>query len=93
MMQTPEHEEEAEVTRVVKEYVTQLTGKQTIYLMMQLAEEINKRGGTTEFPMFIRIFIKPNYWNGFSIAVKGCGTAYPARGIFDPRIRRNSSSP
>ena len=35
---------------MVKEYVTQLTGKQTIYLMMQLAEEINKRGGTAESP-------------------------------------------
>lgn len=50
LMQTPEHEEEAEVTRVVKGYVTQLTGKQTIYLMMQLAEEIIKRGGTAESP-------------------------------------------
>jgi len=45
IMQTPNHEDEAEVQRIVKEYVTRLTGKQTIFQMIQLAEEVEKRGG------------------------------------------------
>ena len=38
-------ESEAELTRLVEEYVGQLTGKETIYQMMQYATEIDKRGG------------------------------------------------
>ena len=45
IMQTPNHEDEAEVQRIVKEYVTRLTGKQTIFQMIQLAEKVEKRGG------------------------------------------------
>jgi phosphoglycolate phosphatase len=32
-------------------FVTQLTGKQTIYQMIRLAEEVRKRGGTPEYPL------------------------------------------
>ncbi len=35
----------------VNEYVTRLTGKQTIYQMIQLAEEIRMRGGRPEDPL------------------------------------------
>jgi len=35
-----------DITMIVKEFVTRLTGKQTIYQMMALAEEVQKRGGT-----------------------------------------------
>ena len=35
----------------VNEYVTRLTGKQTIYQMIQLAEEIRQRGGRPEDPL------------------------------------------
>ena len=45
LLETPGHEDEADVEAVVKEYVARLTGKQTIYQMIQLAEEIRKRGG------------------------------------------------
>ncbi len=45
LMQTPKHEDESTITQIVKEYVTRLTGKQTIFQMMQLAEEVEKRGG------------------------------------------------
>ncbi|MCC7128980.1 MAG: carbohydrate kinase, partial [Anaerolineae bacterium] len=45
LLNTPDHEAPAEVERVVKEFVTRLTGKQTIYQMIQLCEEISQRGG------------------------------------------------
>jgi len=38
-------ESDGELTRLVEEYVGQLTGKETIYQMIQFAAEIEKRGG------------------------------------------------
>lgn len=38
-------ESDAELTRIVEEYVGQLTGKETIYQMIQYAAELEKRGG------------------------------------------------
>jgi phosphoglycolate phosphatase-like HAD superfamily hydrolase len=46
LLETPDHEARAEIEAVVREFVTDLTGKQTIYQMIQLAEEVQKRGGT-----------------------------------------------
>ncbi|MHC1772890.1 MAG: HAD family hydrolase [Flexilinea sp.] len=51
MLQTPEHENEAEISRIVRDFVTQLTGKQTIFQMIRLAEEVEKRGGKAEDPL------------------------------------------
>jgi phosphoglycolate phosphatase len=51
LMQTPNHESENEVKKVVIDFVDKLTGKQTIYQMMQLAEEVIKRGGTPKEPL------------------------------------------
>ncbi|MCS6831673.1 MAG: HAD family hydrolase, partial [bacterium] len=48
--ETPTTESEEELTRVVTEYVDRLTGKQTIYQMLQLCEEIQKRGGKPRDP-------------------------------------------
>ena len=45
LLQTPRHESEAELYAVVTKYVERLTGKQTIFQMLQLREEIRKRGG------------------------------------------------
>jgi len=45
LLQTPCHESEAELTAIVTEFVDRLTGKQTIYQMMQLCEEVRARGG------------------------------------------------
>lgn len=45
MMAAPRHESEEEVEAVAGEFVAQLTGKQTIYQMMRLCDEIIKRGG------------------------------------------------
>ena len=47
--QTDETPEELE--RVVVEFVDNLTGKQTIYQMIQLCEEIKKRGGVPRQPL------------------------------------------
>jgi phosphoglycolate phosphatase len=49
--QAPGAEDEATVHALVKEYVTRLTGRQTIYQMIRLAEEIEKRGGRPLEPL------------------------------------------
>ncbi|MFH1572084.1 MAG: HAD family hydrolase [Gemmatimonadota bacterium] len=41
-------EEGGELARVCREFVTRLTGRQTIYQMLQLEEEVAKRGGRPE---------------------------------------------
>lgn len=54
LLSTPGHEESGEVERVVKEFVTRLTGKQTIYQMIQLCEEISQRGGSPREPSYYK---------------------------------------
>lgn len=49
--QTPRHEDRTRLEQVVNEFVTRLTGKQTIYQMIQLCEEITQRGGTAQDPL------------------------------------------
>ena len=51
LLQTPSHESEAELRRIVTDFVTRLTGKQTIYQMIRLADEIAKRGGQPSAPL------------------------------------------
>jgi phosphoglycolate phosphatase-like HAD superfamily hydrolase len=51
LMQAPLHEGEQELTQYVRKYVTDLTGKQTIYQMIRLADEISRRGGTPLAPI------------------------------------------
>lgn len=51
LLQTPDHESEAQVSRVVREFVDHLTGKQTIYQMIRLCEEVEKRGGVPLDPL------------------------------------------
>jgi phosphoglycolate phosphatase-like HAD superfamily hydrolase len=40
-----------DITALVRDFVTQLTGKQTIYQMIRLAEEIRLRGGAPRAPL------------------------------------------
>jgi len=47
-------ESEAELTEVVREFVGRLTGRQTIYQMIALADEIKKRGGVPQEPLFYK---------------------------------------
>jgi phosphoglycolate phosphatase len=51
LLETPYHASEAELTQVVTDFVTHLTGKQTIYQMLQLAKEVKERGGTPLDPL------------------------------------------
>jgi phosphoglycolate phosphatase len=44
LLDTPRHESEATLRQVVASYVSELTGRQTIYQMLRLREEVAKRG-------------------------------------------------
>jgi len=46
LMATGTTESAEAIERLVREFVMELTGKQTIYQMIRLAEEVKKRGGT-----------------------------------------------
>ena len=49
--ETDTAETAAQLEALVVEFVDRLTGKQTIYQMIQLGEEIEKRGGTPQEPL------------------------------------------
>jgi phosphoglycolate phosphatase-like HAD superfamily hydrolase len=51
LRQTGTPESEPELTEAVEEFVMRLNGRQTIYQMMQLAEEVARRGGTPLEPL------------------------------------------
>lgn len=51
LQQTGTKETADELTRIVEEFVMRLTGRQTIYQMIHLAEEVTKRGGTPSDPL------------------------------------------
>jgi len=51
LMETPEHESESDIKSIVREFITELTGKQTIYQMIRLCEEIAMRGGLPADPL------------------------------------------
>lgn len=54
LKETNTEESDAELETIVKTFVTDLTGKQTIYQMIRLVEEIEKRGGKAETPLFYK---------------------------------------
>jgi len=47
----PEAEDRPELERVVRDFVDTLTGKQTIYQCLRLAEEVGRRGGRPAEPL------------------------------------------
>lgn len=51
LMDTPHHESERELVELVTNFVNRLTGKQTIYQMIRLTEEIRSRGGKPLTPL------------------------------------------
>lgn len=51
LRETGTGETEAELTGAVEEFVMRLNGKQTIYQMIQLAEEVRRRGGKPLDPL------------------------------------------
>lgn len=50
LLRTPRAESAAELRQVVEDFVMRLNGKQTIYQMIQLAEEVTRRGGDAARP-------------------------------------------
>src|ERR671931_2764939 len=51
LRETGTAETEAELTAAVEEFVMRLNGRQTVYQMIQLAEEVRQRGGTPLEPL------------------------------------------
>src|SRR6516165_10828734 len=51
LRQTGTHESDADLTAAVEDFVMRLNGRQTIYQMIQLAEEVRHRGGTPLEPL------------------------------------------
>ena len=51
LAETGTEETKEELAEIVEEFVMRLNGKQTIYQMIRLAEEVDKRGGTSKEPL------------------------------------------
>src|SRR5438874_7402178 len=51
LRQTGTAESDAELTAAVEEFVMRLNGRQTIYQMIQLADEVRRRGGQPADPL------------------------------------------
>jgi phosphoglycolate phosphatase-like HAD superfamily hydrolase len=51
LLETPQHESENELYAMVTEFVDRLTGKQTIYQMIRLCEEVRQRKGEPLDPL------------------------------------------
>src|SRR5438093_10831090 len=62
LMRTPAHEPEEALFGVVREYVDRLTGRQTIYQMIQLAEEVRQRGGEPQEPLAYKKLYHDRLW-------------------------------
>ncbi len=56
-------EPEADLEKLVRDFVGRLTGKQTIYQMIELADEIAKRGGAPEDPLVYKRMYLDRLWD------------------------------
>ena len=50
LVKIPATEDRNNLTRICNDFITQLTGRQTIYQMMRLTEEIAQRGDLAVYP-------------------------------------------
>lgn len=64
-------ETEEELTSLVRDFVDRLTGKQTIYQMIRLCEEIRKRGGTPKSPLEYKREYHERLWKVIRDRVEG----------------------
>lgn len=55
-------ESEEELTAVVEDYVGRLTGKETIYQMIEFADQVSKRGGTPDDPKIYKQIYLDRLW-------------------------------
>ncbi len=79
LLQAPRHESETELRQIIAEFVDRLTGKQTIYQMIQLCEEIIKRGGNPADPIEYKKMYHARLWSRIEHRVKAlrAGTVAP----------------
>src|SRR3954453_3640808 len=63
LAETRSGESEQELSTVVSEFVYRLTGKQTIYQAIELADQIAKRGGTPLAPLVYKRMYLDRLWN------------------------------
>lgn len=64
-------ESEADLAEIVREYVGRLTGKDTIYQMMELGEQVSKRGGTPKDPLVYKKRYLELLWGRIKDRVEG----------------------
>jgi beta-phosphoglucomutase-like phosphatase (HAD superfamily) len=67
-------ETERELTEIVTEYVDRLTGKQTIYQMMELCNQIEARGGEPLDPLTYKHMYLDRLWDRIEGRVAGLKT-------------------
>jgi len=71
LLETPRHESEAELLAVVTEFVERLTGKQTIYQMIRLCDEVRQRGGQPLPPLEYKWRYLDRLWERIKDRVAG----------------------
>ncbi len=71
LLRTPNHESEEELRSYVREYVDLLTGKDTIYQMIRLAEEVRARGGEPSNPLDYKREYHARLWKRIESRVMG----------------------
>jgi len=71
LLETPRHESKEELYAVVTEFVDRLTGKQTIYQMIQLCEEVRQRGGEPLDPLECKWMYLDRLWERIKGRVAG----------------------
>ncbi len=67
----PDAEDETTLTELVRDYVDTLTGKQTIYQMIRLAEEVQRRGGVPREPLAYKHDYLDRLWERVRHRVEG----------------------
>jgi len=73
---TASGESQADLHGLVKEFVTRLTGKQTIYQMIRLAEEVEKRGATPLDPLEYKHEYLDRLWKQVGQNVEACRSGH-----------------
>jgi phosphoglycolate phosphatase len=71
LMETGTSESDEELTLLIKNYVTRLTGKQTIYQMIELKAQVEKRGGVANDPLVYKHEYLDRLWQRISHRVEG----------------------
>jgi phosphoglycolate phosphatase len=79
LLETPRHESQEGIEEIVTGFVSELTGEQTIYQMMRLAEEVEKRGGPARDPVEYKREYLARLWDRIEgrVAALEVGSAAP----------------